>query len=274
MAQAGVSYTWGAKGHGGVPRVARGVESKRRSISFARACLRSIRPAVTAEIAPRFERPIGGADNGAGYNFRLCMTKVIDNRVPWPKPHGYDAARYELLARYLPAFEAGSDGRWRQRRDEADIVQNGKNRHDNNGAFSTDYIGRQLPVSERRLATRARNPAGACRLRPGFSVLLANDRPGACGAGRREEDVGTLPRRVRDADHWPYTLRPRSQRMIGEYVMSQQDINRAHQARSDRDGLVQQDSHNVQRRRTRRARRWRTRGTCRCASRRTRFPIA
>ena len=26
--------------------------------------------------------------------------------MPWPKPDGYAPARFELLARYLPAFEA------------------------------------------------------------------------------------------------------------------------------------------------------------------------
>ena len=34
------------------------------------------------------------------YQFRLCLTDVPENRVPFPKPAGYDPARYELLRRY------------------------------------------------------------------------------------------------------------------------------------------------------------------------------
>src|SRR5262249_6334296 len=73
--------------------------------------------------APQWSVPVSGLDDqkkllpfiqpgppgepGAGdakvqaYNFRLCMTDKKDNLVPWPKPPGYDPARYELLARYL-----------------------------------------------------------------------------------------------------------------------------------------------------------------------------
>src|SRR5207247_4616179 len=95
------------------------------------------------EIAQRYNDPIGGADKRVqAYNFRLCMTKLVDNRVPWPKPRGYNSARYELLARYLPALEAELK-RPLAINDvmKADVVQNGKTDTNNNGAFSTDYIG-------------------------------------------------------------------------------------------------------------------------------------
>ena len=35
------------------------------------------------------------------YNFRVCLTQVEDNRLPFPKPDGYDASQYELLLRTL-----------------------------------------------------------------------------------------------------------------------------------------------------------------------------
>jgi hypothetical protein len=41
------------------------------------------------------------------YCFRMCLTNVPENRVPFPKPTGYDPAEYELLAR---TFAAG----WRE----------------------------------------------------------------------------------------------------------------------------------------------------------------
>jgi len=38
------------------------------------------------------------------YCFRMCLTKSPENRVPFPKPDGYDPAQYELLVR---VFDSG-----------------------------------------------------------------------------------------------------------------------------------------------------------------------
>ena len=35
------------------------------------------------------------------YNFRVCLTQIDENRVPFPKPQGYDPSQYELLLRTL-----------------------------------------------------------------------------------------------------------------------------------------------------------------------------
>lgn len=37
------------------------------------------------------------------YNFRMCLTDVPENRIPFTKPVGYDEARYELLFRNFAA---------------------------------------------------------------------------------------------------------------------------------------------------------------------------
>ena len=49
----------------------------------------------------------GPGEEGSGdskmqaYNFRVCLTQVEDNMVPFPKPEGYDPSQYELLLRTL-----------------------------------------------------------------------------------------------------------------------------------------------------------------------------
>ena len=49
--------------------------------------------------------PEGSGDRGLqAYCFRICATDVAANRIGWPRPPSYDAARYELLLR---TFEAG-----------------------------------------------------------------------------------------------------------------------------------------------------------------------
>jgi hypothetical protein len=46
----------------------------------------------------------GEADRSVqAYNFRLCLTNVPANTRPFPKPAGYDPARFVLLDRYIEA---------------------------------------------------------------------------------------------------------------------------------------------------------------------------
>ena len=48
------------------------------------------------EISAAKKAPDGSADKKVqAYNFRVCMTKLPENRVAFPKPAGYDPARYE-----------------------------------------------------------------------------------------------------------------------------------------------------------------------------------
>src|SRR5262249_48702205 len=80
----------------------------------------------------------GGADRKVqAYNFRLCLTDRKSNRVPFPKPRGYDPDRYELLARYLKAVPDLKMGQLMN----PVRLPNGKTDTNNNGPFSTDHIG-------------------------------------------------------------------------------------------------------------------------------------
>jgi len=79
-------------------------------------------------------------DYGAGdhriqaYCFRMCLTAHPENRIPFPKPEGYDPGQYELLLRI---FDAG----WRQTFNKFDPIPNHKTDTNNHGPFSTDNIG-------------------------------------------------------------------------------------------------------------------------------------
>ncbi|HEX2101920.1 MAG TPA: FAD-dependent oxidoreductase, partial [Candidatus Synoicihabitans sp.] len=53
---------------------------------------------VLPEISMHPPGEYGAADQRVqAYCFRLCLTQVPENRVPFPRPHGYDPDRYELL---------------------------------------------------------------------------------------------------------------------------------------------------------------------------------
>ena len=186
--------------------------------------------------------PNGTADNRIqAYNFRMCLTKAAD-RVPFPQPAGYDAADYELLLRYVTAGNRGpfftTQG-----------VGGGKTDSNNNGAFSTDFIGANYAYPTASLATRASIVAEHRRYQQGLMWFLANDPRLPADVRASTAAWGLAPDEFLTNGNWPTQVYVReARRMLSAYVMTEREC-RSQVAVADPVGLASytMDSHNCQR---------------------------
>jgi ribulose 1,5-bisphosphate synthetase/thiazole synthase len=187
--------------------------------------------------------PNGSADSlTQAYNFRMCLTQSAD-RIPFPKPDGYDPADHELLRRYI--VELGSSGPFFS----TNPVGGGKVDANNFGPYSSDFIGKSHAYPTASRAQRDSIVAAHRAYQQGQLYFLAND-PRLPAKIRSFVSSWGLP-----ADEftgnggWSPQLYVReARRMRSDYVMNEHDC-RGERTATDSVGLASygMDSHSVQR---------------------------
>ena len=150
-----------------------------------------------------------------GYNFRMCLTDVATNRLPFPKPNGYDANRYELLRR---AIKAGQWDVWKLNK----RMPNGKSDHNNFGGFATDYVGGNYDWPDGDYARREEIFQDHVSYQAGMFWFLANDKA-LPDYVRDEVNEWGLPRdEFEKTGGWPHQLYVReARRLVSEVVMTE-----------------------------------------------------
>ncbi len=185
----------------------------------------------------------GQGDNRVqAYCYRYCATDHPDNRVPFPKPVGYDPAQYELLLR---VYAAG----WRETFDKFDPVPNRKTDSNNHGPFSTDNIGYNYDYPEASYKRRHEILEEHRTYQQGWLYFIAND-PRVPKDVQQEMRRWGLPRdEFVDNGNWPHQIYVReARRLVGAFVMTESELmKRKPTPDSVGMGSYSIDSHNVQR---------------------------
>ncbi len=176
------------------------------------------------------------------YCYRMCLTDNPDNRLPFPKPAGYDAHQYELLLR---VFDTG----WREVFDKFDPLPNRKTDTNNHGPFSTDNIGMNYDYPEASYERRKEILEEHETYQKGLMYFLANDPRVPQDVHERINQWGLAKDEFKDNGGWPHQIYVReARRMIGEYVMTEHDVlGERRVPRPVGMGSYTMDSHNVQR---------------------------
>ncbi len=255
MARAGVSYKVGREGNAKYNETLNGVRAETPKHQFTVPVDPYRKPGDASSGLLSFIQPGNGGTPGEGdaclqaYNFRLCYTQDPANRLPHTKPGNDDPAKYELLARYLEALVAAGQKPKLEEFWNPIWMPNHKTDINNDGGFSTDFIGANYAYPDGDYATRAKIWQAHEEYVRGFVYFLATS-PRVPEHLRAEMQTwGPSKDEFLDTGNWPNQLYVReARRMVSDYVMTEHNC-RGQQTAGDAVGLgaYGMDSHNCQR---------------------------
>jgi len=249
LAAAGVSYTVGRESNAQYGETLNGVQTARATKHQFES---PVDPYVvpgdpSSGLLPRIHDGDPGVDGEAdhrvqAYCFRMCLTDAPENRIPFPKPEGYDPKQYELLARYLATG-------WRAAFRKFDPAPNRKTDTNNHGAFSTDNIGMNYDYPEASYERRREIIAEHEQYQKGLMYFLQNDPKVPDDVQEIMQKWGLAKDEFTDNGNWPHQIYVReARRMVSDYVHTEHDCRRNRPCPDPVGmGSYNMDSHNVQR---------------------------
>lgn len=194
-------------------------------------------------------RPGDGDRRVQAYNYRLCFTTAAANRLALTRPPGYTPAHYELLARYLEALAAAGEKPALSQFWNPIAMPNRKTDINNNGAFSTDFLGASWDYPEAGYERRRAIAKEHEEYIRGLLYFLATSPRVPENMRAEMREWGPCRDEFTDNAGWPSQLYVReARRLASDYVMTEKNC-RGLEVIADSVGLAayNMDSHNVRR---------------------------
>lgn len=249
MAAAGVGYRMGRESNNEYGETLNGVQKANAVHHQFEHCVDPyVVPGNPASgLLPRIHDDKPGKDGQAdsrvqAYNYRVCLTTVPENRVPFPKPPDYDPIQYELLARDMDAGYRGMFHKF-------DYLPNKKTDTNNNGSFSTDNIGMNYDYPQASYERRREILREHENYQKGYFWFLANDPRSPKDVREQMSRYGLAKDEFTDNANWPHQIYVReARRMVGDFVVTELHLRRKKETPHPVGmGSYNMDSHNVQR---------------------------
>jgi len=271
MATAGISYTYGRESNEQYGETLNGVQANIINTSLTGLVSRNaynhnflleVDPYIKkgdpkSGLLPNVVEKPGlegsGDEKIQAYCFRMCLTAVPENRVPFQKPEGYNETDYELLFRNYEARKGAIRDMYSYGNSLLPWINssmpNRKTDTNNKFGFSTDYIGRNYAYPEASYTEREKIIDEHRNYQMGLMWSLANH-PRIPKEVRDEASRwGTTKDEFERPDGWQQQLYIReARRMVSDYVMTQHNCEGLH-IPNDPIGMAAygMDSHNIQR---------------------------
>jgi ribulose 1,5-bisphosphate synthetase/thiazole synthase len=255
MAKASVSYHVGRESNATYGETLNGIRAETPKHQFTVPVDPYLKPGDPSSGLVPFIQPGDGGKPSEGdnrvqtYNYRLCFTTNEANRLPVTPPPNYDPGKYELLGRYFDALVAADKKPQLSQFWNPIWMPNHKTDINNNGGFSTDYIGANYDYPEATYARREEIARDHENYTRGFLTYMATSPRVPEYIRRQMQRWGPAKDEFPETGGWPNQLYVReARRMVGALVMTESHC-RYKEVVDDSVGLAayNMDSHNCQR---------------------------
>jgi hypothetical protein len=251
MASAGVAYTIGREGFGVYGESLNGVQTKHaKHHQLADGVDPYVTPGDSSSGLLPWVDTTGAHEDGASdhriqaYCFRMCLTDVKENQIPFHKPDGYVEQWYELLFRHYENGGGKGGLPWINSK-----MPNGKTDTNNRDGFSTDFIGQNYGWPEGTYDERKKIREKHLLYQQGVMWSLANHPRIPERVRESVSKWGMTKDEFTDGAGWQQQIYVREgRRMISDKVMLQQHCQQLLPVEDSVGmGAYTMDSHHVRR---------------------------
>ena len=247
MAAAGVSYTYGRESNKQYGETLNGVQANKLGLTLKGAISRNslhhnfidgvdpyiVKGDPSSGLLPFIEKGKPGIDGHAdkgiqAYCFRMTLTDVPENRIPFKKPDNYNELDYELLFRNYEAADGPIEDMYYYGESVVPWINtpmpNRKTDTNNQKGFSTDFIGQNHDYPEASYAEREKIIERHRDYQQGLMWTLAYHPRTPEKVRAIASQWGTCKDEYEREDGWQQQLYIReARRMVSDYVMTQRN---------------------------------------------------